>query len=134
MRDWLNYGIKGALFALVFIGLAEYSHTLVPLAQAATSQFSVSWSAPTTYEDASKITGAITYQMYVGASGKEVKFGNPVTSPPYVIVPTPAPGVTTCVQVTSTVAAVESKRPTEVCGTVPFPLPNPPATTTITIK
>lgn len=103
------------------------------LAQAATPTFTVTWPAPTQYEDGSTIVGAITYQLYVGPKGAEVKYKTPVTSPPYILVPTPGPGVT-CAQVTATVGGVESARSGEACGTVAAPIPKPPATVVATVK
>jgi len=120
---------QNLLIALIIFAVLA----IVRVVHAATPAFTVTWSAPTQYTDGTAIAGAITYQVYAGPSGQEVKFGNPVTASPYVINPTPAPGTTLCVQVTATVAGIESDRPTEVCGTVPRQ-PKGPATTTITIK
>ena len=106
------------------------------VALAATPTYTVTWSAPTKYTDQTTIAGAITYQLYVGPSGQEVRYKTPVTAPPYVLVPTPGPGQT-CVQVTSTVNGVESIRSPEVCATVPLPppiIPNPPSNVAATVK
>lgn len=118
------------LILLLMVGL------LVPLseAQGAGVAYTLTWTAPTLNTDGSSITGAITYQVYTGATGKEVKFGNPVTSPPYVVTPTPAAGTTLCAYVTATVGGVESAPSTEACGTIPKSTPNAPGTLIITIK
>lgn len=120
----------------VLIALAIFAVlAIVRVVHAATPQLTVTWTAPSNYVDGTAIgTAAITYQLYAGASGKEVKLGNPVTSPPYVISPTPAPGVTECVQVTAIVNGVESAKTPEACGTIPYPAPNTPTVVTITIK
>lgn len=108
---------------------------VVPASQAqATSQVTVSWTAPTKNTDGSAISGAVTYQLYVGASGKEAKLGNPVTAPPYVITPTPAPGTTVCAQITAIANAVESDKTPEACTTIPYPTPNSPSVVTIVVK
>jgi len=104
-------------------------------AMAATPTLTVNWMAPTQNGDGTAITGAITYQLYVGPTGKEVKFGNPVTSPPYVITTgIPAPGGTICVQVTATVNAIESARTPEACATIPYPRPGSPVQVSVTVK
>ena len=102
-------------------------------AQAAAPTFTITWMPPTQYEDGSPLTAALTYQMYVGASGKEVAYKTPVTSPPYVLVPTPAAGTRICVQVTAIANGVESTRTQEVCSTVPFLAPSFPISVTVTV-
>lgn len=118
------------LFGSLILGLV----CAIAVAQASPPAFTVTWTAPTQFTDGTAIVGAITYQLYTGATGKEVKLGNPVTSPPYVINPTPAAGTTLCVYVTATVGGVESAPSGEACGTVPKPTPNGPGTVVITIK
>ena len=105
------------------------------LAQAASPPtVTVAWVAPTQNTDGTAINGALTYQLYVGASGKETSFGSPVSASPFVITPTPAPGSNVCVQVTAIANGVESARSTEACTTIPYPTPNFPAVITIVIK
>jgi hypothetical protein len=121
---------------VIWIGVIAcytWAQWLWPADAATPATYTVTWSAPTQYTDNSTIAGAITYQLYVGASGQEVKYKTPVTAPPYVLVPTPAPGQT-CVQVTATVNAVESARSTEVCATVVSPAPKSPTSVTATVK
>lgn len=101
---------------------------------AATPSWTVTWTAPTTNTDGTAITSPLTYQLYVGATGAEVKNGNPVSAPPYVLSPAPAPGVNTCVQVTAIAAGIESARSKEVCATIPLPVPGTPPTVTCTIQ
>lgn len=116
-----------AFLALLMLG--------VPVSQAqAAPQVTVSWVAPSKFTDGTTIAGAITYQLYVGTSGKEAKFGNPVTAPPYVITPTPAAGTQVCVQITATVNATESDKTPEACTTVPYPAPSSPTVVTIVVK
>jgi len=117
-----------AFLALLILGVPASQ------AQAAAPQVTVSWVAPTKNEDGSAISGAITYQLYVGTSGKEAKFGNPVTAPPYVITPTPAAGTQVCVQITAMVGGVESAKTSEACATMPFPTPGSPTVVTIVVK
>lgn len=103
------------------------------LAHAAPPQFVITWSAPTQFDDGSPLTGGITYQVYVGPPGAEVKYVTPPTAPPLTLSPTPGPGVT-CVQVTATVNGRESVRTPEKCATMPSPTPNPPTAVTATVK
>lgn len=104
-------------------------------AQATTPQFVVTWTPPTTNTDGTLITLPISYQLYTGPAGKEVKTGNPVTAPPYVVNnPAPLPGQTLCATITATVNGQTSVQTAEACGTIPFATPNPPTTVIITIK
>lgn len=97
-------------------------------AQTATpQQFSITWTAPTANTDGTPISGPISYQLYAGAPGQEVKFGAPVTSPPYLINPVPAAGTTECVQITAIVAGVESAKTPEICAGIPALSPAPPS-------
>lgn len=107
----------------------------VVLAQSTTPPtVTVAWVAPTLNTDGTSITGALTYQLYVGASGKEASFGKPVLASPTVITPTPAPGSSVCVQVTAIANGVESDRSAEACTTIPYPTPTFPTVITIVVK
>lgn len=119
--------MKKTLFAL----LALLS---VTAAQAATPVVTVTWTRSTTYTDSTPIVNPVTYQLYVGATGAEVAYKTPVASPPYVLVPTPAPGTQVCVQVTATVDAVESARSPEVCTVIPKATPAAPGAVKITVS
>jgi len=124
-------------FKLSLIGLVIILVTHFASAQGTTPpQFTITWVGPTNYIDGTPIgTAAITYQLYAGAgSGKEAKLGSPVTSPPYVITPSPSPGTNECVQITAIVNGVESAKSAEACATMPFPAPTSPTVVTITIK
>lgn len=114
-------------FSLLAVGLLSTACYAVP------PSYTVTWGVPTQNTDSTTIVGAITYQLYVGPSGQEVKYKTPVTAPPYVLVPTPAAGQT-CVQVTATVNGVESALSPEVCAVVPVAKPNPPAPVTASVK
>lgn len=107
-------------------------------AEAQTPQtVTVTWGKISTYTDGTAIPAAspITYQLYVGASGSEVAYKTPVTSPPYVLNPTPAPGTSFCVQVTATVGGVESVKSAEVCNTVKIVLvPIVPPAVKVTVQ
>jgi len=104
------------------------------IAMAATPQtYTITWTASSQNIDNSPIVGAITYQLYVGPAGQEMKWGNPVTAPPYILSPTPAPGET-CVQVTATVNKVESARSLEACATVAPPTPKSPSPVIVSVK
>lgn len=103
-------------------------------AQAAAPTVTITWSAPTANTDGTALTGALTYQLYVGTKGAEVKYKTPVTSPPYVLVPTPSAGSQVCAQVTATASAVESAPSAEVCTQIPQSTPNAPSNVTITLK
>jgi hypothetical protein len=138
MLKWFLAGLGTLSLALLAATLVITIDTLLwSRAHAVTTPtYIITWSAPTRYTDQTTIAGAITYQLYVGASGQEMRYKTPVTAPPYVLVPTPGPGQT-CVQVTSTVNGVESIRSPEVCATVPLPppiIPNPPSNVTATVK
>jgi hypothetical protein len=122
-------------FYSVMVWLVSLAYCFVGTVNAqAPSAFAVTWSAPLLMSDGTKIATPITYQVYLGPTGQEKVFGTPVSAPPYVIKPTPTPGVATCVQVTAIVGGVESARTPEACATVPLPPPNPPTSVTVTIK
>lgn len=105
----------------------------VAAAYAAPPQTTVTWTAPTTNTDSTVISGPITYQLYVGASGQEVAYGKPVSASPYVLAnPAPVPGSNVCAQITAIVAGVESARTLETCVKIPLPVPSPPGKVTIT--
>lgn len=93
----------------------------------------VSWVAPTTDVNGVALTGPITYQFYVGTSGKEVKSGNPVSGL-MMNIAAPAPGVQVCVQLTAIVNGIESDKTPETCTVMPFAQPNSPTVVTIVIK
>lgn len=118
---------------ILLVALMALTAGLVSAQAAAPSAFTITWIPPTQFVDGTILTGAVTYQMYVGVTGKEVAYKTPVTSPPYVLVPTPAAGTSTCVQVTATVNGVESARSAEVCATVPFTAPNIPTAVAVTV-
>lgn len=103
------------------------------VAQAATPTVTVSWVAPTANVDGTPIAGPITYQFYVGTSGKEVKSGQPVSGLTMNIA-APPPGQQVCVQLTAIVNGVESDKTSEACAVMPFPQPNGPTVVTIVIK
>lgn len=110
--------------------------TVSAVAPAATAPVTtVNWLKSTTNTDGSAIVGAVTYQLYVGAIGKEVKFGNPVTSPPYILNnPAPTPGTQVCVRVTATANGVESDLSDEACTMIPALKPNAPTQVKITVQ
>lgn len=97
----------------------------------------ITWSRTTTYTDGTVIpaTVPITYQVYEGAAGAEVIYKTPVSSPPYVLVPTPAAGTSFCVQVTAIAGGVESDRSPEVCSSIPkVNIPATPAAVKLTVQ
>jgi len=116
-----------ALFGAAFV--------LPPIVAAASPTLTVTWTAPTKKEDGSLIAGTLTYQLYSGVSGKEVKLGVPVTASPYIVTTgIPAPGQTLCFQVTAILNGVESVRTPEACVTIPYPRPVSPTQITVTVK
>ncbi len=121
--------LKFRLVALV----ALLECLLIRVALAASPPFVVNWVKPTTFADGTPLTGTVTYQLYIGPSGKEVKFGNPVTSPPYSAT-SPAPGVNQCAQVTVIANGVESDRSAEACATIPYPKPAMVTSVTVSVK
>lgn len=108
---------------------------VVPASQAQVTPTTVlvSWVAPTKFVDGTPITAPITYQFYVGTSGKEVKSGTPVSGLALNIA-VPPPGTQVCVQLTAIVNGVESDRTPEACAVMPYPQPTSPTVVTITIK
>lgn len=118
----LMCALLGASYGLALSGCAQ--------AVAATVSKTATWAAPTLNTDGSAITDAITYNVYAGASGKEVLLKSGVTAPTLSVATTA--GTATCVQVTTVVDTVESARTPEVCVTSSFPTPDPP--TTLTLK
>lgn len=103
--------------------------TLMP-ADAGTGQLTWSWVAPTANQDASQITGAITYNFYSGPTGGETLTKSGITTPYYTA--TVAPGASLCATITAVVGGIESSHTPEVCGTSGFPTPNPP--TALSVK
>lgn len=102
------------------------------VAHAAAPQLVITWSAPTQFTDGTPLQGGITYQVYVGPAGNEVKVATPPQAPPLTL-SVIAPGVT-CVQVTATVNGRESARTPEKCVTILAPAPNAPTAVTATVK
>lgn len=125
------YAIMGALIAYaVMVAFDDVANAATP------PQANVSWNAPTTYVDGSPITSTspITYQLYIGSSGKEAKFGAPISNSTSMTVSSlPVSGTQWCAQVSAIVAGVESALSTEACTVVPFPTPNSPIVITIVI-
>lgn len=119
--------MKKIIFALLALLSTNVFSATAPIV-------TVNWSRPTLNTDGSAITSPITYQLYVGTAGHEVIYKTPVTSPPYILVPTPAPGSQVCVQVTATADSVESAPSAEICKTLPKSTPNAPTAVTITIS
>lgn len=114
------------LLALVLTGLFG-------VAQAVTPQLTIDFKAPTLNVDGTPIGGSLTYQVYLGASGKEIKYGAPIASSPYTFNLGMTPGQTVCAQVSTIANAVESIKSTEACATLPQPTPTAPITVTVTI-
>lgn len=103
-------------------------------AQAATPVVTITWVAPTQNVDLTPITAPLTYQLYIGKSGAEVKSGSPLAATSFTLTPSPAPGTQVCVKVTAIANGVESAQSGEACATMPFPAPNSPTVVSIVIK
>lgn len=107
---------------------------LFGVAQAATPQLTIDFKPPTLNADGTPIgAAALTYQVYLGASGKEIKYGAPIASGPYTVNLGLTPGQTVCVQVSTIANAMESIKSTEACATLPQPIPTAPTTVTVTL-
>lgn len=99
---------------------------------------SVSWTAPTTNTDGSKITGAITYNLYSGATATALPFtavvqkgmSNTLTQ----VMSGLTAGVQTCFAATAVVATIESAQSTPTCYTPAAATltPSPPGKVTVT--
>ena len=109
----------------IFAGLAGLS--LIGAAVAAT--LTATWTAPTTNTDGSPITAPLTYNVYSGASGAEVRTQSGLTVTTQAL--TAAAGVKQCVQVTAVANDLESARTPEVCATPSFSVPNAPTGLTL---
>jgi hypothetical protein len=105
------------------LGFLVAVFTLVPAA-AGTGSLTWSWVAPTANQDASQITGAITYNFYSGPTGAETLTKTGITTPYYTAAV--APGASLCATITAVVNGIESSHTPEVCGTSGFPTPNAP--------
>lgn len=96
---------------------------------AAATALTATWVAPTMNVDGSTISGAVTYNVYSGAKGAEVKTASGLTTTTAQIAGTA--GTALCVQVTALVNSQESARTPEVCGTPAFPVPQAPTGLTL---
>lgn len=104
----------------ILIGLGAALFSGAALAQT----LSVTWVAPTANVDGTAITAPISYNIYTGAKGAEVKVQSGVTTAATSVAA--VPGIQLCVRVTSVVNALESAPSTEVCATKAFAVPDAP--------
>lgn len=107
----------------------------IAMAQAAGPSATVSWTGSKTNVDGSTITGAITYNLYSGASATAVPFtvsvqkGMPGTT---TTVPVVA-GTQVCFAATESVGGVESAQSAPACVT-PVSTPGAPSQVTIVVR
>lgn len=107
------------------IGLGAALLSPVALAQTLTA----AWTAPTANTDGTPITAPVTYNLYSGAKGAEVKTQSALTATTITVAATP--GTQLCVRVTAVVNALESAQSAEACGTRAFSTPAAPASLTL---
>lgn len=98
---------------------------LLLTAVAVAASLTASWTAPTQNTDGTAITAPLTYNLYTGAKGAEVKTQANLTATQATIAGLTA-GAQTCATVTAVANGVESAQSAEVCATPAFPTPNPP--------
>lgn len=102
---------------------------LFPVLVFAAVTLSVKWAAPTTYTDGTTISDPITYNVYVGATGAEVKSQSALTATQATIAATA--NVQQCATITAVVNGVESAQSAEGCATKGFPVPSAPGKPTL---
>jgi len=103
--------------------------SVIPAVAIATT-LTASWIAPTTNTDGSPISATVTYNLYTGAKGAEVKSQSGLTSTSVVI--SALAGTQVCARVTAVANNVESAQSPEVCATAPFPTPSAPVSVVLT--
>jgi hypothetical protein len=100
-------------------------------AQGAGNTAALAWTAPTVNTDGSALTGALTYNIYQGAKGAEVKSVSGVTTTTYTVSSGLTDGSTVCWYVTAVEGGQESASSAEVCKTFPPAIPQAPASLTV---
>ena len=92
----------------------------------------LAWTGPTLNTDGSAITGAITYNVYQGATGAETLAQSGLSTATATVTSGLTVGSNVCFVVTAVVAGVESARSNEGCKLITAPQPNAPTTIIIT--
>lgn len=101
---------------------------------AAPPSAAVSWSAPTANTDGSAIpAGALTYNLYQGLTGAEVKVQSALTAAATTVTAGLTAGTSQCFTVTAVEAGVESAPSAETCALIPKPVPGVPTQITVVI-
>lgn len=104
------------------------------LACAAPPSAAVSWTAPTTNTDGSAIpAGSLTYNLYQGLTGAEVKVQSALTAASTTVTTGLTAGTNQCFTVTAVEAGVESGPSAETCALIPKPVPGVPTQITVVI-
>lgn len=115
----------------IFLLAAIIALAAPTLAQAAPLSAVLSWPPSTTRTDGTPITGPVTFTVYQGPSGAEVKTFSWILGSTLTVTTGLASGTTVCWQVTETETAtgLESARTPENCKTFPAVAtpPNAPA-------
>jgi fibronectin type 3 domain-containing protein len=102
------------------------------VASSATLSATLTWTAPTTNADGTPISGALTYDVYQGASGAETKVASGVTGTTWAASTGLVAGATVCWKVTAVNAAgVEGGASNEACKSFPE---TPSAPTNLTVQ
>jgi fibronectin type 3 domain-containing protein len=99
------------------------------LAIAAPPTAVLTWTAPTLRQDGSPLTGALTYNVYQGASGAETKLSIPAVTA-LIYTATGSSGATLCWKVSAVDSnGLEGALSNEACKTFPASPPSAPVLT-----
>lgn len=116
--------IAGALLALI-----------AGTALAAPPVATVTWTPPTTHTDGSTIAaGVLTYNLYQGLTGAEVKVQSGLTVASATVTAGLTAGTTQCFTVTAIEAGVEGAQSAEACAAIPKLVPGVPTQITVVIR
>lgn len=103
----------------------------VAVAQAVGNTATITWGPPTGNTDGTALAGTITYNIYQGAKGAEVKTASGVSGTSFTVSTGLADGTTVCWYVTAVEGGQESAPSAEACKTFPPAVPLPPSSVTV---
>jgi hypothetical protein len=99
------------------------------------STVTLNWTAPTTNTDGSPITGAVTYDVYQGASAAALtKVQSGLTTTTATVTAGLTPGAEEFFSVTAVAEGSESAQEAPVSAAIPALVPNPPTGLTATVS
>lgn len=131
IRRLLKTGAPPAATALLLAALAAIP---APANASGPNTATLSWTLVTTRTDGSTISGAVTYNVYQGATGAEVKTQSVASGTSTLMISTGlAGGTTVCWKMTAveTATGLESSQTNEACKTFPQAAPTAPTTLTV---